>query len=88
MDLKKLIVAGALMMAPQSITKTTNQIAHEQIYEILDMSEKKDQEPVYYNFEVSQELLHQIDTMCLDLECPIVFCRSREDLHNTPLVMR
>lgn len=88
MNLKKLIVAGAMVIAPQSLTNTTTSVVHAQLKKVLENVETKDNTPVYYNFSVSQELLHQIDTMCLDLECPIVFSRSREDLRNTPLVMK
>lgn len=87
MNFKKLIVAGALLIAPQSMTNTTVNFTKEDIHEILDKQAKKEREPVYYQFEISQELLKQIDAMCLDTNCPVVFKRSLEDLRNTPLFM-
>ena len=89
MDLKKLFIAAALDASPSytphfSVLQSDAQSSLSAVLSDSTGEEKS----VYYTFEVSQELLHQIDTMCLDTNCPVVFSRSLEDLRNTPLFMR
>lgn len=89
MDLKKLFIAAALAASPSytphfSVLQSDAQSSLSAVLSDSTGEEKS----VYYTFEVSQELLHQIDTMCLDANCPVVFSRSLEDLRNTPLFMR
>jgi len=88
MDMKKYVIASMLIVIPKSIAKESTPKIQKQIYQTLDMPQKKDQGSVYYDFKISQEVIHQINTMCLDSNCSVVFSRSREDIHNTPLVMK
>jgi len=89
MDLKKLFIATALAVAPSYTPqfKVPQHDAQNSLSAVLSDSSEQEKS-VYYTFQVSQELLHQIDTMCLDTDCPVVFNRSLEDLRNTPLFMR
>jgi len=89
MDLKKLFIASALAVSPSYTPQF--KVPQNDVQRCLSavLSDSPGQEKsVYYTFEVSQELLQQIDTMCLDTNCPVVFSRSLEDLRQTPLFMR
>ena len=90
MNFKTLALASALVFQTNDIGKHENvSLSQSEIYQALaeKHSLPKDK-PVYYTFKISQELLRQIDTMCLDLQCPVVFTRSLEDVSNTPLFMK
>jgi hypothetical protein len=90
MNFKTLALASALVFQTNDIAKHENvSLLQSEIYQALaeNHGSPKDKR-VYYTFDISQELLHQIDTMCLDLECPVVFTRSLEDVRNTPLFMK
>ncbi|MEI6673492.1 MAG: hypothetical protein WCL02_09775 [bacterium] len=87
MDLKKVLLTGMLMTAPQTLINDNIVIHKDQLHKILDIQEGEEKKPAYYIFDISQELLHQIDTLSLDKESPIVFTRSLNDLRETPLFM-
>lgn len=75
------------MTAPQTLINDNIVIHKDQLHKILDIQEGEEKKPAYYIFDISQELLHQIDTLSLDKESPIVFTRSLNDLRETPLFM-
>ena len=89
MDYKKFLLAWALVVQSPLTMKDENSVVCENtLYEVLHDSIHKKSKWAYYTFAMSQELLQEIDTMCLDTNCPVVFNRSLEDLWKTPLFMR
>ena len=87
MNIKGLLLAGAIVLTPQSLTHMKRLHTKDEIYKNFSI-EKKDDGPVYYAFELSQELLEQIDSLSQDTNFPGVVSRSLAELRNTPLFMK
>ncbi|MFA7298558.1 MAG: L,D-transpeptidase [Candidatus Absconditabacterales bacterium] len=83
MDYKRFLLAGALLLQSPEGSHHKNETA-DNLYTTLQ-SQEEITSP-YCDFEISQKNLQEISTMSLDVNCPVVFSRSWEDMKETPFV--
>lgn len=92
MNTKSIVLAGALLLLPSATKDNRIKNIEDELCYVLSTRyiepSQKDMIQKNIAFEISKDLLNQIDTMCWDVWCPVIFSRSREDLRNTPLVMK
>ena len=90
MKCKELFLTSALLLSSSVLSdheyiKTSKESLMKSLSE---KSIKETEKSVFYKFDVSEELLDELDTMDFEHKSDLVFSRNLSDLKNTPLFMK
>lgn len=90
MKLKELILTSILVVSSTSMDKHTYiQKSKEDMVKVLsEMPSKEAEQPVFYKFDISEDLLDALHAIDPTKSSEVIFSREIEDLKDTPLFMK
>lgn len=90
MKFKELFLTSALLLSPSTLSdhQYVQDTKENVLKTFLEIQSKEAEKSVFYTFDISKELLKELDTIDFENRSDLVFSRNLSDLKNTPLFMR
>lgn len=90
MKFKEIVLVSGLLLCPNNSSENSikTNIKENLTKTLSQETELKSDSPVFYKFDLSEELLNKLDSLDIYSWKKIIFNRQLEDLRNTPLFMK